>query len=419
MSKPFLITYSIMYRIVLDITYIYGISPLYSYSGLTLEIVPIKLLCSYILQVIVVLLMSKYKKPSNILYYFFILFVTIPTLSFYGLNNQNTTYMLWFIVSCLLTGFIIRLGIKPAKLLNINYHAIIKLLFYLYVFVSIYLFLKRGGIDLRSLNFDTVYGLRAESNINGIDGYFLNWCAKAGTPFFFSYYNYYNSFIKKYTSLLVQLLLYLSFGNKAFLFSILALIGVSFVMKYKHSERKFTVSMISVLTVSFLIDKILHIDFLRRGIPYRMLYIPSQIQFQYYDFFKERPKLHFAESIIGKVFDIETGFNTDVPIIISRYYSGNANNMSFSNTGIFSDAFANLGIIGMILFAVIFSLSLLCIDAVSKNIPNYITISAFSYIIFVINDTSFLTTFVTGGFGLMLVLLYLMNGEIAQERLVK
>nr|WP_279011903.1 hypothetical protein [Vagococcus fluvialis] len=415
MGKYKLIIYSLIFRIIVDWTYLNSISPLYSYSGLTTNQNLNKYIASYILQILVILCMSKSKRPSNYLYYFFVLFTVTPTLSYYGLNNQSNIYILFFVICSIIVGFIVNFNLKPFKLLKIDAKLLIKVIFYLYLAISFYLFFKRGGIDIRALDFDTVYDLRRESNISGLDGYLINWCAKAFSPFFYAYFSYYKKSIKKVMVISVQLLLYLSFGNKAFLFSIFAVIGINIVMRMKIPEKAFTLSMSVVLIFSDFIDKIFEIDSLRRGIPYRMFFIPSQIQFQYFEFFNNNNKLYFAESFFGKILNLSTGYGIPIPIVISRYFSGNPNSISYSNTGIFSDAYSNMGYFGMFLFALIFGITLIMVDAVSDKIPTYITVSAFSYIIFVVNDTSFLTTFVTGGFGLMLLLLYLMNCELKEE----
>ncbi|NQE01024.1 hypothetical protein [Enterococcus gallinarum] len=140
-----------------------------------------------------------------------------------------------------------------------------------------------------------------------------------------------------------------------------------------------------------------------------MLFIPSQIQYQYFDFFSINPKLHFSENFIGPIFGITNKYGVDIPILISRIFSGRIDNMAYSNTGIFSDAFSNGGFFAMIIVSIIFGFLLLLIDSCSKYVPMRITIPAFSYIMFVMNDTSLFTTFLTGGFGLMILFVYILN----------
>ncbi|NMH73906.1 oligosaccharide repeat unit polymerase [Bacillus sp. RO2] len=410
-----LFMYVFIYKTVIELIYIYRISPLYDYTGLTLDISVIAYFVSLLYLILLIMLLPKDKtRPSTYLYLIFIIFLVVPLLSFYWLNNKSIYYISFVILACLVISFFLRLvkpiyffeEIKSAKFL-------LSILFILYILITIYLIVKRGGIDLRAFDFGSIYDLRSEVQFSGISGYLLNWCAKVFCPFFFAYFLFKNEKGKMLIALILQLLLYLSFGFKAYLFSIGMLVMVAIAVKRNRFERDFTWGFICIIVASYALDILNITSSLRNSIPFRMVYVPAQIQYQYYDFFENRDKMFFADGIIGKILSVESPFNQPVPFIISSYFHNGA--VSNSNTGIFSDAYANGGFFNMIFFALLLAMIFYLIDSLTRRIPKYIVVAAFSYMMFVLNDNSLLTAFLTGGIGLMLILLLLFNSSLNEN----
>lgn len=127
--------------------------------------------------------------------------------------------------------------------------------------------------------------------------------------------------------------------------------------------------------------------------------------------------MHFADGIIGKILSIESPFSEPAPFVISRFFSYNKV-ASNSNTGLFSDAYSNGGFILMIIVAIMFAFILYVIDSVTYKLPLYVVVGSFSYMMFVLNDTSLQTTLLTGGMGLMIILLLLFNSSIEEKVIV-
>ncbi|MCG1021404.1 O-antigen polymerase [Sutcliffiella horikoshii] len=285
----------------------------------------------------------------------------------------------------------------------------LKFLFIFYIILSVFLIIQRGGIDFRAFNFDTIYDLRAENNISGFLGYMVNWCAKVLFPFFFMYYLYKKNIKMILLVSSLQLLLYLSFGNKAFLFSIGIVILSAIFMKKNIYLKGMGIFLTVINVFSLLLVYVNLTDILHRAIPYRMLFIPAQIQYQYYEFFSSKDKMVFAEGFIGKIFLLENDYQIPIPVLISNYF---LDNDSHSNTGLFADAYYNGGILGMLIIASIFALILILIDSFTFNIPPFFVIGSLSYILFVLNDTGLQTTLLTGGLGLMIMLFVLLNWTV-------
>lgn len=402
-----------LFKFFIEFVYYFGISVNYGYDGLTQNINLYKYTISVIGSVLVFLITLTLKdRPSHYIVYTLILFIYMPLLSYYWLNDQSSNYILMVSFSFGLILLITRLNFNKI-LIKSDLSKIFYTIFIFYLLITFFLILLRGGIDPRAFNFDTIYELREENNITGILGYLLNWSAKALFPVFFLYF----LFIKRnlfyaFIIFFMQIFLFLSFGNKAFLFSIGAVLLTSFIMKKKNYFRIMPLSLGFLVFSSYIIKIIGITDTIYRAIPYRMLFIPTQIQFQYYEFFVEKSKVLFAEGIIGKILNVENPYSIPIPIVISRYYLGRD---TYANTGIFADAFYNGGFLAMIIISLILASILLLLDANTGSLPIYYVIGSLSYIIFVFNDTGLQTTLLTGGLGLQIILLVIVNSFIGYK----
>jgi hypothetical protein len=400
------------YKLTIEIVYAFIISPIYDYTGLELKINMFSFILSNFYLLFLIRMMPKSKsKPSTYLYLIFLVFLTIPTLSYYWLNNQNQIYMFFVVISCVLVSLILRLK-RVYFLLDFKYgRHIISFIFVLYILISLYLILIRGGVDIRALDFKFIYELRSESSLPGALGYLLSWSAKVFSPFFFAYFYYTRNRNGILSVFLIQLLLYLSFGFKAYLFSIGMMILCIYAFKENRFEIKFTNSFTILILGSIGVDLLGISDSLKNTIPFRMVFVPAQIQFQYFEFFKSREKMLFAEGLIGRILSIKSPFDVPVSFVISDYFRQGV--VSNSNTGVFSDAYANAGFVNMIAMAILLGIILSLVDSFSQKIPIHIVVAAFSYIMFVLNDNSLLTALLTGGIWLLLILLMVFNAQIS------
>lgn len=407
-----ILTYLFIYKVVIELTYAFLISPLYGYSGLTLN--PNWTACLMSLAFLAIMVSASPKdkyRPSTYLFIILEVFLFTPTLSYFWLNSQSLVYTLFILLSSIVICVILR--VKPCNFeLKIRYTSIwFSCLFLVYIIVVIYLVVQNGGIDTRAFNFDSIYDMRSENNVSGIIGYLLNWSAKLFCPLFFAYFYFRKKYFLLLPILIFQLLLYLSYGNKAFLFSILLIVMVIYFVKRNKFDRDFILSIAAINIVAYMLDAYNISDALRRAIPYRAIFIPAQIQYHYYEFFSMRSKMHFSDSLIGKVFSIDSPFSEGYTFVIGQIYSGGGN----ANAGIFADAYANGGFICMICFAVIIALIFYLVDSITDKTPLYVVIGSFSYMMFVLNDTSLQTALLTGGMGMMILLLLLLNFNLKAD----
>lgn len=407
-----LLFYILIYKFSIEIVYIFLISPVYSYMNLELNMNISKFLLSSIYVFIIVFNSPKNKiTPST---YFFLtmeFFIIIPTLSYYWLNDMSSTYTFFLAISSLVVTLVLKVKLKPFTIKNRAAIITLKGIFVLYVLSTVYIILSRGGVDLRALNFDSVYELRSEYNLIGFMGYLANWSAKVFCPFYLGYFYLQKNYKGVVFVSILQVLMYLSFGNKAFLFSLgIIFLNLLYVKRGKYiKEMSLTMSGLNLLALvlsSFNIT-----DTLQRAVPYRLVFIPAQIQYYYYEFFADNRKLLFADNIFGRIFSIENPFGKNISFIIGDLFYRTGAGIN-ANTGIFADAYANGGFFLMIFISIVFGILLAIVDASTTRIPIYMVVGALSYIMFVINDAPLLTTLITGGMFIMIIMLIILNSSL-------
>jgi hypothetical protein len=137
----------------------------------------------------------------------------------------------------------------------------------------------------------------------------------------------------------------------------------------------------------------------------RMLFLPSYLNYFYFDFFEGKP-LYFAES---HFFNMWSTYPYDRPIgfIIGQNYI-NAAEMN-ANNGIIGDGYMNLGYLGVGLNIAIVTAIFLFFNSI-KSDPRYLGI--FCILIFLFLSAPMLSMFITGG----LWFLFLMGITIMPEQ---
>lgn len=404
--------YILIYKLSIEIVYIFLIAPMYSYMNLGLNMNFSKFLLSTIYVFIIIFNSPKNRTtPSTYLFLIMEFFIIIPALSYYWLNDMSSKYTIFLTISSLIVTFVLKVKLKSFTFKSRASKITLSGIFIFYFLSSIYIILSRGGIDARALSFDSVYELRSEYNLVGIMGYLANWSVKVFCPFYLGYFYLQKNYKGLVFVSIIQVLMYLSFGNKAFLFSLgIIILNLVYVRRGRYiQEMSLTLSGLNILALTFSSMNIT--ETLQRAVPYRLLFIPAQIQYQYYEFFSDKKKLLFADNIFGRIFSIENPFGKNISFVIGDLYYRSGAGIN-ANTGIFADAYANGGFFLMIFVSIIFGVLLAIVDASTTKIPVYLIVGALSYIMFVINDAPLLTTMITGGMLIMVIMLIILNSGL-------
>ena len=135
---------------------------------------------------------------------------------------------------------------------------------------------------------------------------------------------------------------------------------------------------------------------------YRVLFIPAELHYTYYDYFQLHDILYFSQSIL-KAF--QTGPEPEnVQFVLGEYaigdYSARANN------GLFSDAYMNLGIVGMLVYPFLLSVYLRILDGASTGLPERMLFVLVVYVGFVLLGMTLTSALLTSGLIFLIFFLY-------------
>ena len=357
------------------------------------------------------------KRPSTYLFTLVLLFIFFPGLSYFWLADKQLSYAsaLW------LCGLVMVFLLRAIKVAPISWRPVPKgnstdaaksflmLIFIGYIGGSLLIIAIRGGIDPRAFSFDQIYQLRAENSLSGATAYFYNAATKALFPFFLGYFlTRKRSKLWRYTFaaivVIFQLIYYLSFGFKAFLFSVFFAMLIVFALYWRKFITVVVGGISAVVLSSVLSSSLLVFEMARDTVAFRTLMHPAQIQYIYHEWFMKNEYLYFAETSVGKLLGLQSDYAEGITYRIGSTFAGNTNVNAV--TGIFSDAFANGGIVLMVLTAIVAGVMLVMADFLGTRSP-ILTVVALSYFVFTLNDTPLTTALVTGGYLIILFLLFI------------
>lgn len=414
-NKELLIKFGLIlvFKFLLEISYVFVVRKVWPDYGFPLIINYLKLLESYvILTIIFFIAPNKENKPSTIIITILYLITIIPLLSLYALEDESRIYMYLVATGFSLTIIIIRF-LPQIKLIRIKNGRLFLFIFITFITILTYaLMIKDNGIpNLIALNILRVYEIRGNIYFSfSFITYLLNWQTTVINPFLIGLFYVKKHYKKMFLVIIMQIFLYLQTGHKTFLFSIPLIIGTIYLIRKKQFTNLLIKGFLG-LTVICLISGMLFYNYIKNIniiVPsalftFRLLFLPAEIQFNYYDFFSNNPLMYFAESQIGKLFGTLSPYNMPSANLISDVYF-NKPGMS-SNTAYLADAYMNLGVIGVILYSMLLGLLIKIIDSISEKADFALTMSVFIYPMFYLTNVPLLTVILTQGLFLSIIIM--------------
>jgi oligosaccharide repeat unit polymerase len=407
----------ILYKVTLDLSYFFLVSKIWAYARFDLDLNIFKLAESYILFSFVFILAPKtFKKLSSVFIWLMILLSYVPMLTIFAFMDQSRIYMyavtsFWLLIFLLLkfpTVSLMRLRKSESKIVNY-------LIFIGLSVIVLLLIFKYLGL---SFNFDIakVYEIRKIYTDTKIPfgGYLFTWLSCVINPVFFALFLNKKKWIWVGIIIFSQILIFSSTGDKLVLFALPFVLMLMWIISRKNPLAWITVSLFGLILAGvfsyWLLDDIWILSLFTR----RILLIPAQLSFFYYDFFSENGFTFLSQHHIFSNF-IEYPYYLDPPHLIADFYfnkpEANANN------GIYADAFMNFGFVGIILWAFVLTIILKLIDSFSKNKKMVITVAAIAIPVISLSNSSLLTNFLTHGLLLSLIILYLLPAD-KQEKMI-
>jgi hypothetical protein len=137
----------------------------------------------------------------------------------------------------------------------------------------------------------------------------------------------------------------------------------------------------------------------------RMTALPGLLTGYYYEFFSSHPQAHLGHSILSSLVDYP--YAVEPPYLIGARYFHSASNDA--NANIWADAYANFGYAGIVLFTILFAILLWLYDSIATGSRNTrVAALAIGLPAFALANGGLLTSLLTNGVALAMLLVYLM-----------
>lgn len=389
------------FKIIYEIVYINFISPVFAYSGLIYTPDIPKCILSYVVYIILIMLLPRnMSRVSTYLIGIYFVFAIAPIISFYWLRSESTYYMLLCSISFLVLSIIASKQKKAIKIIRLRDIKIDGLLIVACVSVLLLLTIKYGLADMRALHFSNVYEVRSERTYASILKYLINWVPYSFVPCIVGISLYYKKKLPLIFAIGLQGYLYFFTANKTVLFSIVLILASYYISK-RRKNIYFVWSFVLIGIQLFSVFANLYLNMIEpiSIVPVRLLVIPSQLSFEHFNFFSENQKLFFSESIIGRIFNIQSPYSE-----FSTFMLGH--NGSNANTGYLGDAYDNGGAIVMLLYSLLIGKIIQFVDRISTSSSLPVFVSILTYTMIALLDMPFLVTLMTGGLALNIIILY-------------
>ncbi len=408
----------VLYRIALDIVYVKYLSPLYSYSDFTCNLsVKCYVISWVILMPFIPLIIAKYKRYSidNSIIAIIALLALVPSTSLFAFKPMDIRFLVLYVIYWMML-FVydnITPKIKIRVSSDIVNQYLIGVIAIILCIVVVYVSVRYTGFRL-NFSITNVYDLRSEAkgyNMPIILQYLLS-AAGNVLPLILMYYL---SEKKNNKAIALGVILFIDFsigGHKSVLAKLLICIaGYRFFDKFKISWMSWS---LFVFTIFAGLEKLLLDSYLLIGlIIRRVLYVPALLNYYYYDFFTINEVDYFQQGFL-RWFGFSSSYNINISHIIGYYYFNNID--TGANNGLFSDAYSNLGVAGVLVMPFVLVFIIRIIGSAAKGLSKKFHLLAILITAFGLISSSFSTVLLTHGILLMTFVLFCIPHEHEANR---
>ena len=261
-------------------------------------------------------------------------------------------------------------------------------------------------------NLIEVYDIRAEAR-DFIAPFPLNYLASLADNTLPVLGIYFLSKRRYIPALLTAFTIFLNFsisGQKQIFFvPLIGVVGFIYVRNYSHSYI-FLLSGIILTALCIVEFWIFDTGTLHGLFTYRVLYIPVELHWSYYDYFQRHDFLYYTQTILRAFSD---GHEENIQFLIGEYAIGDFT--ARANNGLFSDAYMNMGWFGVVVHSLGMALYLRILDGAMRNVSGKMIVVVVVYVAFVLVSIPITTAFVTSGLGFLVILLYSLPTDRVQE----
>jgi len=356
----------------------------------------------------------KLERPSQILYWVLYLLVLVPTclVAIRALEDQSSGPIL--LAACLvmvfaLTGLVYHLPLLPlpqVHLENYEFGVILILLS-----TTFYAFLvSTFGFKFHFVSLQDIYSVRAqyENTLNRaptLVAYAISWQAWVINPFVIAMGLRWRRLSWILIGVSAQFTIYSITGFRSMFFSAGLLLYLLWTMRFGTT---FGTRLVSTWTAIFAGAGAL--QFFGYALTpaalvnMRMTALPGLLTGYYYDFFSSHPHAQLGHSIFKSLVDYP--YAVQPPYLIAFTYFHDA--AMESNANLWADAYANFGYVGIIIFSLLLAVVLWLYDSMALGRDKRLAGLAIGLPAFALANGGLLTSLLTNGIALAMLLTYLM-----------
>ena len=273
--------------------------------------------------------------------------------------------------------------------------------------IFIWLFYAHGRINL---SLDDVYSIRMEArsyNMPRLISY-IQASMKIIVPVFVVWALIQKKYLIVVVFSFVQILNYFIDGSKSTLFS-LFLSFFAYILVRNHPKRILDIpKYISLFGIIAIIEFAFFNSFVITGLFIRrVMFVPNFLNIRYFDFFSNNTPDFYRGSLL-KIIGVKSPYGS-IARMIGAVYSGS--DTLAANNGLFSDAYANLGWIGVIVLPFAIILLLKFIDVYAKDLNIELLIGAAVPFTIAMISASYFTLFLTHGVIAIVFVFYFLPRE--------
>lgn len=270
-------------------------------------------------------------------------------------------------------------------------------------FSVIYVSWKYTGFRF-TVSLANVYDLRLEAREFDLPWplSYLFYAAKIAIPVLVAHYLSRKRYLIALLLGIVQLLAFSADGTKSTLFTLVIVVACYYFVK------RVTISLIiravTLIVLTALIEYIVFDSdyILNYGIR-RLFYVPASLNVDYYQFFSSNDLDFYRQSIFSKL-GFESPYVQSIGRTIGLYCLGSP--VMNANNGLFSDAYANLGIVGCFVVPLMLVTIFRIIDIVASGLPFPIVACVLVITAYTFISSSFFTVLISHGLFLVCIILY-------------
>lgn len=357
----------IVFRVVLDLSYVLFVSQVFEYQGYTLNYKPEAYALSWGVYVLSFYFISK--TLIRVSDYFFILAVLAfmaPLSSYYGLSDKPFFPILMCTISLWVVYFFSR-----TRLLKTPYIPLLKDGRYMalvlagsgVLYLILWYFLSGAAFNL-NFSLAKVYDYRVENaklSDVGFLAYLNSWTYQVFTIFLLSYFLHKRKLVPAVFIVFIQVFFFSVSAHKSILFYPFMIIGIWFYFKRFNGLSIVPILFSGVVGGALLCYLVWDEVFFGSLFIRRVFYVPSWLTYGYFDFFYDNPHLYWSNSILSSYFSYP--YSERITILIGQHLGSEGS----GNNGFISSGYAHAGILGIIIYSVIFGVVLRFIDSTSLN----------------------------------------------------